>query len=419
MQFPPATASLMPFAGNYATTASPGLLKLACTLWLAGVAMRMTLLVMPPVIPLVHEDLHMSETQIGLLIGLPLAVFAVTSVPASLLIARIGASLALILGMVVTAVTGGARAASSDVWTLYLTSIATGVGISIMQPAMPTVVREWLPNRIAFGTIAYSAGMVIGATLPPVLTIPLVLPWLGGSWRLDLAFWAVPAILIVPIFLALRPQVRDRDQDRRAIQAGIGGRWWPEWRNPLVWLLGLTFGSNNSPYYVTNAFLGDYLASFGRSDLLAPALGWLNGSQVLALVFLVAVGGRIQRRAWPFLVFGPLLLLAFLGVILVPTGPVIIVAAAIVGFTCAVTMTAALALPALLVAPGDVSRTAAGMFTISYTSAIIVPTICGAFWDATGKPWTAFAPLCISALGLTVLGAFAARYRSHTEKARG
>ena len=69
------------------------LIKLMCLLWLAGVAMRMTILAMPPVIPLVHDELHMSETQVGLLIGLPLALFAIAAVPGSLLIARIGASL--------------------------------------------------------------------------------------------------------------------------------------------------------------------------------------------------------------------------------------------------------------------------------------------------------------------------------------
>ena len=77
------------------------LIRLLSLLWLAGVAMRMTLLVVPPIIPLVHRDLHMSETQIGLLIGVPLAMFAIAAVPGSLLIARIGAKPALILGMMI------------------------------------------------------------------------------------------------------------------------------------------------------------------------------------------------------------------------------------------------------------------------------------------------------------------------------
>ena len=64
------------------------LVKLLSALWLAGVAMRLTILALPPVIPLVHDELHMSETQVGFLVGLPLAVFALAAVPGSLLVAR-------------------------------------------------------------------------------------------------------------------------------------------------------------------------------------------------------------------------------------------------------------------------------------------------------------------------------------------
>src|SRR5277367_4818501 len=88
---------LMLQAFNHAAGPPVGrLVRLLSLMWLAGVAMRMTLLVVPPIIPLVHEQLHMSETQIGLLIGLPLAMFAIAAVPGSLLIARIGAKPALI-----------------------------------------------------------------------------------------------------------------------------------------------------------------------------------------------------------------------------------------------------------------------------------------------------------------------------------
>jgi hypothetical protein len=62
-----------------------------------------------------------------------------------------------------------------------------------------------------------------------------------------------------------------------------------------------------------------------------------------------------------------------------------------------------------------VPRTAAGMLTISYTCAIIIPTVCGALWDVTGKSWTAFIPLCLCCVSLTVLGAIASRHRPRGE----
>ena len=383
-------------------------------MFIAGVAMRMTLLVMPPVIPLVHDELHMSETQVGLLVGLPLAVFAVAAVPGSLLIARIGATLAVTLGMAIAAIAGGARAAAVDVWTLYAAAIVSGFGVAIMQPGMPTLVRDWLPKRIAFGTIGYSAGMLMGATFPAVLTIGYVLPAVGGSWRLDVVLWALPAILIAPVFLLLSPKKRNASNTTAASM----GRWWPDWKDPVVWLLGFTFASNNSPYFVTSAFLGDYLVTLGKPELLGSALGWLNGSQIVALAVLFLTADRLHMRAWPFLVFGPIMLAAFLVIIFVQSSIAIVVATAVLGIAAAVTMTAILALPAFLSRPADVPRTAAGMFTVSYTCAIIIPTICGALWDMTGRPWTAFVPLCICAVALTVLGTVVTRFRLPTEQGR-
>jgi len=282
----------------------------------------------------------------------------------------------------------------------------TGFGIALMQPGLPTLVREWLPGRIALGTISYTGGMLIGSMFSAALTIPLVLPLVGGSWRLDLVFWALLALLIVPVFLLLSPKA-DTHTDSTT---KIGGRWWPDFKDPLVWLLGITFGSNNSPFFTTNAFLGDYLASEGKSALLGSAIGWLNTAQIVTPFLLLFMSERLQRRAWPFIWLGPLLLFAFLGLIFTRSDAVIVICAALIGATTAITLTAILALPPILSTAADLPRTSAGMFTIAYTTAILIPIISGALWDATGKPWSAFVPLCICAIALTVLGVVAARY---------
>jgi MFS transporter, CP family, cyanate transporter len=412
MQVVDATPGLFPM------TSSPlrdgptvgSLLTLLLLLWLAGVALRMTILAMPPVIPLVHVELGLSETQVGFLIGLPLAVFALAAVPGSLLIARIGARHAVVLGMVIAALAGGSRGAAIDIWTLSAATIATGFGIAIMQPGLPTLVNEWMPERVALGTISYTGGMLIGSMLAASLTIPFVLPLVGGSWRLDLVAWALPALVIPPVFLGLSPKTGEGTVAQTF--------WWPDWKNPLVWLLGLTFGGNNSPFFATNAFLGDYLIWEGRGDLLAGAMAWLNSAQIMAPLVLLVLADRLQGRAWPFLLFGPLLLVAFLGLIFGESPLVIEGSAGLVGFTTAITLTAILALPPLLCTPADLPRTTAGMLTISYATAIIVPTVCGALWDATARPWTVFLPLCICAVVMTVLGTIVTRYPAAGEKGK-
>ena len=89
--------------------------------------MRIPLLAVPPVIPLIHDDLHMTETQVGLLVGLPLMMFALAAVPGSLLIARTGAVRIAMAGLFVIALASAARAAAFDIWTLYAATIADGL----------------------------------------------------------------------------------------------------------------------------------------------------------------------------------------------------------------------------------------------------------------------------------------------------
>src|SRR5215470_19759505 len=83
-------------------------------LWLAGVSMRVTVLAVPPVLPLIRADLGMSETQIGLLISLPLVMLAAAAIPGSLLIARFGVMAALIAALLLTALAGAGRGAADD-----------------------------------------------------------------------------------------------------------------------------------------------------------------------------------------------------------------------------------------------------------------------------------------------------------------
>jgi CP family cyanate transporter-like MFS transporter len=112
-------------------------------LWLGGAATRIPLLAVPPVIPLIHDDMHMSETEVGLLIGLPLTMFALAAVPGSLLIARFGVRSVAAAGLSILALASAARAATSEVWALYAATLVMGFGVAIYQPAMPTLVRLW------------------------------------------------------------------------------------------------------------------------------------------------------------------------------------------------------------------------------------------------------------------------------------
>ena len=191
-----------------AQTGSPtgALLKFLCLLWLAGISMRVTVLAVPPVIRLIHDDLHMTETQVGLLIGLPLMTWAIAAVPGSLLIARFGAVQTLIVGLLLTGLAAAARAAMPNIWLLYLATLLMGFGIAVMQPAIPTLVHERVPRHVGLGTAVASNGMLVAVAAGPTLTIPVVLPLIGQSWRLDLVVWAIPVFLTAALFLLFAPR---------------------------------------------------------------------------------------------------------------------------------------------------------------------------------------------------------------------
>ena len=80
-------------------------------LWLAGAGLRLTILAVPPVIPLIQADLQLSGTEIGILSGLPVILFGIAALPGSLLIARFGALPTLVTGLLIAGVASGLRGA--------------------------------------------------------------------------------------------------------------------------------------------------------------------------------------------------------------------------------------------------------------------------------------------------------------------
>jgi len=382
-------------APDHTRGATRSFLLHAFLLWLAGNGLRITILSVPPVIPLIRSDLGMSETQVGILTGLPPVLFACTAVLGSLLIARFGALMTLVVGLFTTAAGSALRGVAPDIWLLYAATIVTGFGVAIMHPALPPLVRAWLPNSIGFGTALFTNGLLVGEILPVALTIPVVLPWLHGSWRATFLLWAVPVVLIAVVILLIAPRPAAPAQ-------AAASRWWPDWRDPLIWKLGIALGAANAMYFTANAFLPDYLHHLQRPDLVSAALTALNLGQIPASFLLLATAGRLERRAWPFVVCGVASLAAVVGIAVLPVGGVV-VCAAVIGFFNAAILILMLALPPLLAPPQDVHRVSAAMFTISYSCAVITPIFSGLLWDLTGVAWSAFAPLGACALVMMAL----------------
>src|SRR5262249_684500 len=88
-------------------------------LWFSGVCLRITVLALPPVIPLLHTDLNLSETDVGWLSSLAPMLFALLAIPGAVLIARFGIVPALVIGLLINAIGSTARAALPNTAMLF------------------------------------------------------------------------------------------------------------------------------------------------------------------------------------------------------------------------------------------------------------------------------------------------------------
>ncbi len=354
-------------------------------LWLLGADLRLTILAVPPLLPLIHHDLHLDEKLVAALTGLPVLLFGLAAVPGSLLIARIGARRAAVAGVFVVGVASALRGIGPSLPMLFGMTILMGAGVAVMQPALPALVARWFPARVPLATAIYANGLLIGEMLAAGLTIPLVLPLTGGSWEKSLAVWSIPPLATVALVLFFTGgEARQALRARRA-------RWWPDWRDPRTWLLGVLSGGASALYFGCNAFLPDYLHALGRPGLVDLGLTALNAGQFPASLLIMAFGLRLARRRAPFFAAAVLGLIA-LGGLLVPSAFVLIAASALAGFAAASILILTLALPPLLAAPDDVHRLAAAMLALGYTITFFVPYAAGAIWDASHLAISALLP---------------------------
>ena len=106
-------------------------------LWLIGLNLRVSLLALPPILPLIHRDLGLSQAASPRFVGLPLLLFAIGAVPGALLAARVGTRRALIIGLLLIGVCAALRGVGPSAAVLFAATLGLGVAIAIIQPVLP------------------------------------------------------------------------------------------------------------------------------------------------------------------------------------------------------------------------------------------------------------------------------------------
>ena len=367
---------------------------MAVLLWLAGVYLRIPILVAPPLAPFISDDLALSQALTGALTTLPILMLAIGAMPGSLAISRIGPRNTLALAMVIMVIGSAGRGLVPDTFTLMLASAVMGLGVAMMQPALPALLPRWLePHHIAIGSAIYMNGMLMGEFIGAGITLPVLMPLLDNSWRATLLAWSLPALLVAAaLFLPKRDMAR---QVRRAA-------WLPDWKNPLTLRIGLLLGLSGSMFFGLNAYMGNLLEQQGHFEKLPDALFWYNIAQVFASFIMLKMARRWVGRKSLIVAMAILSILGTAGTVLFAGWPAII-SATIMSFFAGVLLILLVALPPLLVPSEETGRLSAGTFLVGYTLAFSVPMLGGVLADWTGDIRHAIlVMLCYSLLVLPI-----------------
>lgn len=360
-----------------ATTPPPPakLLPVAVLLWLAGVYLRIPVLVAPPLAPFISDELGLTQALTGALTTLPILMLAIGSMPGSLAIARIGPRNTLALAMVIMVIGSAGRGLMPDTLTLMIASAVMGIGVSMMQPSLPALLPRWLePHHLALGSAIYMNGMLMGEFIGAGITLPVLMPLLDNSWRATLVAWSLPALLVAA---ALFLPKRDRAKPVRKVA------WLPDWHNPLTLRIGLLLGLSGSLFFGLNAYMGNLLQHQGQFDKLPDALFWYNLAQVFASLIMLKMARYWVGRRGVIATLASISLLGAIGAVML-TGWWSIVSATLMSLVAGMLLILLVAIPPLVVSAAETGRLSAGTFLVGYTVAFCVPMLGGVVADWTG-----------------------------------
>jgi cyanate permease len=151
--------------------------------WLLYVSFGITSGTIAPLVGPIVDDLNMTYSQMGLVLGAWQLVYIVTAYPLGTLIDRFGVRRSLGVGVFVVWLSLILRGVAGDFPTLFLAVALFGVGGPIISIGAPKVVSLWFEgNERGLAAGIYTTGPVTGVAIALATAASVVMP-LTGSWR--------------------------------------------------------------------------------------------------------------------------------------------------------------------------------------------------------------------------------------------
>ncbi len=250
---------------------------------------------LPPVFPELASALHLSPLQIALLAATPVLCFAVFSIPAAPLARRFGEERVLLASLLLLAVGLIARGAW-PVPMLFPGTAAAGAAIALMNVLLPSLVKRRRPDQAGLLIGVYLLSLAAGAILGSLIAVP-VFQSSGGSARLTLGLWALPALAGA---LAWLPQWRFRTTPGGPGGSRPGG---PPLvrvsRHVLAWQVMGFMGLQSLIYYSALSWLPILLRDRGAGAVHAGSLlALMNFGNAVTALLAPMFAHRARDQRW-------------------------------------------------------------------------------------------------------------------------
>jgi MFS transporter, CP family, cyanate transporter len=357
-------------------------LAVVAALVLVGTALRPQALIIGPLVGLVQGDLGMSHGVAGLLSTIPVLCMSLLAPFGPVLAGLIGPRLGAAACVAMVGVFGILRGLLPDSTTVLAATIGVGVGMALVGPILPMIVRARLPNNPAAGTGAYVVGFVIGGSITAAVAVPLADAF--GGWRASFVIVSAAAFVSLAAWLWLMP----RDVAHQRVPLAI-----PKlpWRRPSAWLLGAIFGSQSILFYGCITWLASIQEERGWPLAAAGGLiALLTGIGLIATLAVPLLADRFGTRRSQLALASLLSIAGILGIALTPGEPpgslITIGSTALLGLGIGAYFPLALTLPVDVASDSsDAASISALMLLIGYLLAAIAPVALGLLRDATGN----------------------------------
>jgi len=357
--------------------------------------LRAVMLAVPPVLPLIRSDLHLSFTLAGGLTSLPILCLGVCAIPGALLSNRIGPR--RLIGIAAIAIGLGAltRLFVPALLFLFLGTLILAVGIAVAQPAAAVIIREWFPGNVQRASTVYSLGLNTGGIAGTTLTVYLLV---FDGWRGTFVIWAVPAILSAVIWLVLAPGRHVAQPEAPSLATLV--------RDVGVWRAAGLFGAQSIAYFTAGTWIPFLLRDYDPHYL--SLVLFMMGIAILACGVVLANVRKVFALSPAFYVIAGVVLLSGAVGLSVGLKNLAWACAGLVGVGAGLTFTGAMSMPPMLAqSKHHVAGYAALMLTAGYILAFLGPLAGGVLVDQTGNVDAPFwlviaAGILITGLGMTL-----------------